>query len=400
MRLFTYRFWWWAALALLLVCLPTFGTLTPNSAEADVQALVGFGPRVPGTPASEQARTYLMREYSQAGYITEHRSFTYPKFEDLGSTLTIGDVPLKGRALNRSPVGQLTAPLVVVPAVGRPNDFAAVDVTGAIAIVRRGEIRFLEKARNAGAAGAVGLVIVNTNSNELFGSLDGEVNIPVLGLSGKQGEPLLNQDSTQPPKASLNVNVRVETVTGYNVIAHLPNVKQPNLLFGGHYDSVPNSPGANDNASGTAVVLALARRLKDTPLANQAWFVAFDGEEDGLRGSKAFVNAAEPQFLSNLQAMLNFDMVGVNDQLFVGGTESLTTLAQKANPKVSTIRDTGMSDHESFATAKVPVLFFYRGQDPNYHTSKDTVVDSKLLEATAQVAQSVFRYRFEAPSSP
>jgi aminopeptidase YwaD len=266
--------------------------------------------------------------------------------------------------------------------------------------VRRGEIRFLEKARNAGAAGAVGLVIVNTNSNELFGSLDGEVNIPVLGLSGKQGEPLLNQDSTQPPKASLNVNVRVETVTGYNVIAHLPNVKQPNLLFGGHYDSVPNSPGANDNASGTAVVLALARRLKDTPLANQAWFVAFDGEEDGLRGSKAFVNAAGPQFLSNLQAMLNFDMVGVNDQLLVGGTESLTTLAQKANPKVSTIRDTGMSDHESFATAKVPVLFFYRGQDPNYHTSKDTVVDSKLLEATAQVAHSVVRYRFEAPSSP
>ena len=400
MRLFTYRFWWWAALALLLVCLPTFGTLTPDSAEADVQALVGFGPRVPGTPASEQARTYLMREYSQAGYVTELRSFTYPKFEDLGSTLTIGDVPLKGRALNRSPVGQLTAPLVVVPAVGRPNDFAAVDVTGAIAIVRRGEIRFLEKARNAGAAGAVGLVIVNTNSNELFGSLDGEVNIPVLGLSGKQGEPLLNQDSTQPPKASLNVNVRVETVTGYNVIAHLPNVKQPNLLFGGHYDSVPNSPGANDNASGTAVVLALARRLKDTPLANQAWFVAFDGEEDGLRGSKAFVNAAGPQFLSNLQAMLNFDMVGVNDQLLVGGTESLTTLAQKANPKVSTIRDTGMSDHESFATAKVPVLFFYRGQDPNYHTSKDTVVDSKLLEATAQVAHSVVRYRFEAPSSP
>jgi len=400
LRLFTYRFWWWAALALLLVCLPTFGTLTPDSAEADVQALVGFGPRVPGTPASEQARTYLMREYSQAGYVTELRSFTYPKFEDLGSTLTIGDVPLKGRALNRSPVGQLTAPLVVVPAVGRPNDFAAVDVTGAIAIVRRGEIRFLEKARNAGAAGAVGLVIVNTNSNELFGSLDGEVNIPVLGLSGKQGEPLLNQDSTQPPKASLNVNVRVETVTGYNVIAHLPNVKQPNLLFGGHYDSVPNSPGANDNASGTAVVLALARRLKDTPLANQAWFVAFDGEEDGLRGSKAFVNAAGPQFLSNLQAMLNFDMVGVNDQLLVGGTESLTTLAQKANPKVSTIRDTGMSDHESFATAKVPVLFFYRGQDPNYHTSKDTVVDSKLLEATAQVAHSVVRYRFEAPSSP
>ncbi len=399
LRLFTSRFWWWAVLGLLLVCLPTLGTLAPDSPEADVQALVSFGPRVAGTPASEQARTYLTGEYRQAGYVTELRTFTYPKFEDLGSTLTVGGVTVKGRALNRSPAGQPSAPLVAVPAVGRPDDFAAVDVKGAIAIVRRGEIRFLEKAQNAAAAGAVGLVIVNTNPNELFGSLDGEVNIPVLGLSGTQGEPLLKKASTESLRANLNVNVRLNTVTGYNIIAHLPDVKQPKVLLGGHYDSVPKSPGANDNASGTAVVLALARRLVDTPLAHQAWFVAFDAEEDGLLGSKALVNKAEPQFLSNLQAMLNFDMVGVNDKLFVGGTESLTALAQKANPKVSTIRDTGRSDHEPFATAGVPVLFFYRGEDPNYHTQNDTVVDPKLLEATAQVAQSVIEYRFESPSA-
>jgi len=197
---------------LLLVCLPTFASFTPNSAEADVQALVSFGSRVPGTPASEQARTYLIAEYRQAGYVTELGTFTYPKFQDLGSALSVGGVRLEGRALKGS-AGQVTASLVVVPGVGRPNDFAAVDVAGAIAIVRRGEIPFLEKARNATGAGAVGLVIVNTDSNEFSGMLQGEVNIPVLGLSGKQGEPLLETAKTQPLRASLNVNARAAEST-------------------------------------------------------------------------------------------------------------------------------------------------------------------------------------------
>ena len=398
MRLLHSRFWLWVVLAFLYVCLPTFGILAPDSVGTDVQALVALGSRVPGTAASEQARIYLTTEYRQAGYVTEIGTFTYPKFEDLGSTLSVEDVPIEGRALKGSPVGQLTAPLVVVPGVGRPNDFAATEVKGAIAILRRGEIPFVEKARNAAATGAVGLVIVNTSSSELFGTLGGEVKIPVLGLSGTQGEPLLKKARTQVLRANLNVNGRVNTVTGHNLIAHLPDVKQPKIVLGAHYDSVPKSPGANDNASGTAVVLELARRLVDTPLVHQAWFVAFDAEEDGLQGSKAFVNTVSPQFLSNLEAMLNFDMVGVNDQLFVGGTQSLTALAQKVDPKISTIRNTGDSDHQSFLNAKVPVLFFYRGQDPNYHTPKDTVVDPKLLEGTAQVAQSVIRYLLESSS--
>lgn len=351
-----------------------------------------MGPRVPETPASEQARNYLLAEYRQAGYQTELGKFTYPKFEDRGSALTVNGVIIKGRALNRSPAGQLSAPLVVVPSVGRSQDFAAVDVKGAIAIVRRGEIRFGQKAQNAAAAGAVGLVIVNTNLDPLYGSLDSEANIPVLGLSGQQGESLLQNTRTEPPVAKLNVNVRQKTITGYNIIAHLPDVKQPKVLLGAHYDSVPKSPGANDNASGTAVIIELARRLANEPLAHQTWFVAFDAEEDGLQGSKAFVKTAELKFLSSLQAMLNFDMVGVNDQLFVGGTESLIALAQKTNPKLSKIRDTGASDHEPFARAGVPVLFFYRGEDPNYHSPTDTVVDPKLLQATAEAAQSVMQY--------
>lgn len=383
--------WWQAALVAVLVVTPSANAVEAGRAGADVRALVKLGPRVAGTPVMDLASTYLIEEYRKAGYVAEVQSFTYPKFEDLGSNLTVGKKTIEGRALNGSPAGQPTAPLVAVPNVGRAADFASVDVKGAIAIVRRGEIRFLEKAQNAAEKGAVGLILVNTEPGNISGTLGGEVKIPVLALAGKRGGPMLKRARSERLNVSLNVNTRQRVVTGRNVVAHLQGVTRPSVLLGGHYDSVPGAPGANDNASGTAVVLEIARNLSGTSLARQAWFIAFDGEEDGLHGSRAFVSVAEPQFLSGLKAMLNFDMVGVNDKLGVGGTRSLTTLIKAVDRSVSTFPAYGGSDHAPFAKAGVPVLFFYRGQEPNYHTPKDKQVNPRLLDETAQVGLDVVK---------
>ncbi|MBW4665138.1 MAG: M28 family peptidase [Chroococcus sp. CMT-3BRIN-NPC107] len=352
---------------------------------ADVQALVNFGPRVAGTPATEKASNYLLQEYRKAGYVADIQTFSYPKFVDLGSNLTIDGKVIAGKALNGSQAGKLTAPLVVVPNFGRKDDYANVNVKGAIAIVKRGEIRFLEKAQNAADSGAVGLVVVNNKPGTLFGAtLGGKVKIPVLALTDEGGKALLTVNQS-PRQVNLVVNTRQGNITGRNVIARLPGVTQPKVILGGHYDSVVDSPGANDNASGTAVVLAIARTSAKTPLARQAWFMAFDGEEDGLHGSKAFVSGAKPEFLQGLKGMLNFDMVGVNDRLLVGGTQSLTKLAKSTNPEITTFGGRGGSDHAPFASANVPVLFFYRGEDPNYHSPGDKNVDAKLLNETAQL---------------
>lgn len=380
-----------AILVTALVSLPTASLGQPGRAGADVEALVKLGPRVAGTSVMKQASSYLIEEYRQAGYTTEIQTFKYPKFEDLGSSLQVSNTTIKGLALRGTIAGQLNAPLVAVPNVGKAEDFAQVNVTGAIAIVRRGEIRFSQKAQNASGAGAIALVIVNSKPDNLTGALDRATKIPVLGLSGEQGSPLFDRAQRQQLQVSLNVNARQRVITGRNVVAHLPGVTQPNVLLGAHYDSVPGAPGANDNASGTAVVLEIARRLSGTPLARQTWFVAFDGEEDGLHGSRAFVTTASPQLISNLKAMLNFDMVGVNHKLGVGGTPALTALAKTAKNSVSTFGSYGGSDHAPFAAADVPVLFFYRGQEPNYHTPNDKQVDSKLLDETASVGLDVVK---------
>jgi aminopeptidase YwaD len=368
---------------------------TTSAAAVDVQALVNMGARVTGTPVMEKASNYISEQYRKAGYKTQIQTFTYSKFTDLGSNVVVDGTTIEAQALKGSVPAKLDARAVVVPNFGRANDFTSVDVKDAIAIVKRGEIRFGEKARNAANAGAVGLIIVNNKPGNLAGGALTEVSkIPVLGISSAQGNLLINRTEKNQINIKLNANGQNQVVTGRNVIAYLDGVTQPQIILGGHYDSVAGAPGANDNASGTATVLAIARNLSGTPLARQAWFLAFDGEEDGLHGSVAFVKAAAPQFLTGLKAMMNFDMVGVNNQLQIGGTSSLTGLAKVVEPKVELFSGSaadGGSDHASFAAKGVPILFFYRGYEPNYHTPNDKTVDPKLLDETTQVGLDIFK---------
>ena len=360
----------------------------------DVLALVNLGSRVAGTPESEKALAYLSSEYQKAGYETEVQTFTYPKFEDRGSSIIVNDNVVLGRALNGSIAATTTASTVVVPNYGRKEDFARIDVAGKIAVVKRGEIRFGDKASNAEAAGAVGLIIVNNAPSNFFGALDRKINIPVLSVSGDRGEFLLQDTSNQLRSLTLKVDTVRRQVTGRNLIARQRNSTQPKVIIGGHYDSVSGSPGANDNASGTAVVLDLARRLARTPQADRVWFVAFDGEEDGLHGSKAFVNQATTQFLAQLSGMINFDMVGINNELRINGTSSLIKLVEKES-SLSKMKAAGGSDHIPFAKAKVPVLFFTRGLDPNYHTPGDVKVNPQLLDETVKVGLKVTKQLLE-----
>lgn len=371
-----------------------FAQSVTNGADADVQTLVKMGARVTDTPVMEKASSYLVQQYRKAGYKAEIQTFTYSKFIDNGSNIVVYGASISGYAIENSPSGKVQASLVVVPDTGRKSDFAQVNVRGAIAIVKYGKIDITEKARNAQEKGAIGLVIFNNQPGDLdIDALAKGVKIPVLGISGTQGNKLIKRTEKTQLNITLNVNCYQRVVTGRNIIAHLEGVTQPKVILGGHYDTVSGAPGANDNASGTAVVLAIARKIASTPLARQTWFVAFDGEEDELSGSRAFVNIAKPRLLTELKAMMNFDMVGVNQKLRVGGTSSLNSFV-KATQKVEFVGSGNAndgSDHESFAAKSVPILFFNRGDDPNYHTPKDKTVDPRLLDETTQVSLDILK---------
>ena len=175
-----------------------------------------------------------------------------------------------------------------------------------------------------------------------------------------------------------------------------PALRGQVVVVGAHYDHLGRETmfatdpkagavihnGADDNASGVAAVLELARRLKARPARRSVLFVAFSGEELGLLGSRHFL-AHSPVPTDSMAAMLNFDMVGrlqPNDRLLVYGTATAAELpalvdsANAAGPRlaVRALGDgTGPSDHASFYLAGMPVLHFFTDQHPDYHAATD-----------------------------
>jgi hypothetical protein len=142
-------------------------------------------------------------------------------------------------------------------------------------------------------------------------------------------------------------------------------------------------PGADDNASGAAGVLALARWFAARPKPKRGvLFLAFAGEELGLLGSSYYVN--HPTFpMEKAVAMINMDMIGrIRDgKVFIGGAGTGSTLKPMLEdvtpkydlkPEFSDAAGYGSSDHTSFTAKQVPVLFFFSGLHSDYHKPSDT----------------------------
>jgi len=181
---------------------------------------------------------------------------------------------------------------------------------------------------------------------------------------------------------------------GVNVVGHIDGKRQPRryIVISAHYDhlGVRNGQvfnGADDNASGTAALFAIAKYFKAHQPANSLIFAAFDAEESGLRGSQAFVN--QPPVDAQLLFLdLNADMIGraPDDKLFVVGTAlqpflrpHIEAVAAKAPVKLlmghedPKQRDdwTRDSDHYSFIQAKIPALYFGVEDFQQHHKATD-----------------------------
>lgn len=173
-----------------------------------------------------------------------------------------------------------------------------------------------------------------------------------------------------------------------------PALRDEYVVIGAHFDHLGRSTegaldpdagnairnGADDNASGSAAVLALARRLAATPPKRSILVVHFSGEEEGLLGSAYFVEHS-PVPLAQMDAMVNFDMVGRlrDDKLIVYGlatAREMDSVISYANEtvglKVSLVGDGfGPSDQSSFYAKDIPVLHFFTDVHPDYHRATD-----------------------------
>lgn len=184
-----------------------------------------------------------------------------------------------------------------------------------------------------------------------------------------------------------------------NVIAVLPGsdpaLREQNVVIGAHYDHLGFGhygardiraagtihPGADDNASGTAVLLELGRRFAQLPVkpARTIIFVAFSAEELGLFGSRHFV--ARANSMTATKAMINLDMVGRlrDNRITVFGARSgqnlshiVAAAARRLGLEVTESDNVGRSDHLSFYAKQIPVLHFFTGIHADYHRATDT----------------------------
>jgi hypothetical protein len=200
---------------------------------------------------------------------------------------------------------------------------------------------------------------------------------------------------------------RITEIASKNIIGLKKSSKADakTLIIGAHYDTV-ECPGANDNTSGTTVLLEVARILSSRNLDFNIKFIAFGAEEVGLEGSKYHVLTNYPTTpdRNNIIGMINIDMVGMGTYISIQrelphSTDKIYNLAIQASksiniPFVSNFK--GRSDHVPFEGVGIPVVFLSYGPFPHdsYHNEKDniSIIDQQCLSNTIKLLVKLISY--------
>lgn len=223
-----------------------------------------------------------------------------------------------------------------------------------------------------------------------------------MSVSQKQLEnPIFEAQYTATNKSPIIVNLDAKLIPEHqtnNVIGFLPAAKKTKktIVFTAHYDHLGRLgkdtyfPGANDNASGTAMLIALAKHFKNNPIKYNIAFIAFAGEEVGLLGSKFYIE--NPIFpIEDISFLLNLDIFGsgedgitvVNGTIFKNHFDLLTNINEEKK-LLTQLKARGYaanSDHYWFTDAGVPSFFIYTmGPNKQYHDPLDTYENLSFAE--------------------
>lgn len=195
----------------------------------------------------------------------------------------------------------------------------------------------------------------------------------------------------------------VDGRTSRNVVAWWPGVIAHPFVVGGHIDTVARSPGANDNASGTAIVIEMARLLRGHRKARLFKFIAFGSEEYGTNGrhhvgSQVFVTRLGRTGRERSPGMVSIDMVADGRPLIVGNSGMAGDVV--ADELYEQVREAGIrvryrtwcdcSDNGPFERAGIPASYMWSGDEPDYHSPSDTVwnMEPKDLQRSGRAVRA------------
>lgn len=386
-----------------------------------------FGGREPGTRGEELARNYIIREYEAIGLLPggskgylQPFTFTRALKTSPESKLVIngtsfppdaGFYPLAYSA-NAAARGTTVAVGYGLNVPDRQyNDYKdKPDLSGKIFVIdistpdkggphsKYAEFADLRsRIDTAIAKGAAAVIFTTADPDMQEPVLNAKIKvtpsrIPVLYVERAKNAALLNTSGAQ---VDLTAAILREEATGHNVIGFIDNKAENTVIIGAHYDHLGHGGeeslyrgepavhnGADDNASGVAGVIELARYIKaNGPTRNNYLFMAFSGEEKGLLGS-GFYTKNPLVDLKKVNYMLNMDMIGrlkpEDPVLIINGAGTSDAWKITMNYitvdglKIKTTESgVGPSDHTSFYLKDIPVLHFFSGTHSDYHKPSD-----------------------------
>jgi len=383
-----------------------------------------------GTKGEQLAQQYLVQQYIQMGLEPKGKDGYLQTFEinegkqiDPNTSLVVNDKILDINTdffpLANSPQKSLKgSPAMALNEKGQPwfEDLKEVleenknnphfDLDQAI---QKGAIAIAGK-------GATALFLYNSSSitdNVQFNKNDksAALPIPVVYIT-KTGIKDHFSDNSASFHLSLKICISERKRNASNVVGVINNNAPNTVILGAHYDHLGYNEdknaldtghiihnGADDNASGTAALLELARLLKKSaPKNNNYLIIHFSAEELGLFGSKYWLDNPTTAITPNY--MINMDMVGRYDtahKLTIGGfgTSPAWGAYFTANPSNNLMikldsAGSGPSDHASFYRKDIPVLFYFTGSHPDYHKATDDW-DKINYDAERQIVQSIYQ---------
>ncbi|PFK46579.1 aminopeptidase [Bacillus cereus] len=372
-----------------------------------------IGPRPGGTQSEKWAARYVGMKLQSMGYEVEYQPFAVPDqyVGFIESPLSKSRNWQTGAAPNSLiSTEAVTAPLIFVPN-GTNLDEIPNEVNGKIALFESGATvaDYNKQVENAVAKGAKGVLLYSLiggrgNYGQTFNPrLTKKQSIPVFGLAYAQGNAF-KEELAKKGDTVLSLKARHESnLQSLNVIAKKkPKNSTRNekaVIVSSHYDSVAGAPGANDNASGTGLVLELARAFQNVETDKEIRFIAFGSEEMGLIGSEYYVDNLSQKERDRILGVFNADMVATNydkaKNLYAmtpDGAMNLVTdatlhAAKQLNNDLVLHGKFGSSDHVPFAYAGIPAaLFIWMGVDSwdpliyhiekVYHTPQDNILEN------------------------
>ncbi len=369
-----------------------------------------FGGRLTGSAANRGAVERVAQELRALGLQPEIVPFTMPGWErgdDRVALVSPLTRPLRAAALSYSqPHAAFEADVVTIGA-GAATDYPA-DARGKIGLLSPGTaLPAREFSRIAAERGLRGILFINREGGGQLlartGSFIGEnLAMPVYSLAQEEGQWLQRLLARgEAVRVRMETKSRSKAIDTLNLRLVIPGRSPERIIVGAHIDSWDLGQGALDNGLGTAQLFALARALRDRPLARTVELHWFNGEEQGLWGSR---HAAATLGDAPVVAMINLDMVGVPIAVNALGDESLVAALERWNtgrgerklPKgVENINWFG-SDHTPYQLAGVRAITFNapipRESVRYYHDFGDTIdklPEQIVVDSTAIIGDLV-----------